>query len=179
MKLTVEGFMDILTWVSGFYTNFNFKLKDSDGSPSVQFNVWYEVLSEFDEDVLMGAVKIYCKENVYPPSSPAQLLSFVKEKILKTFSVEMAFEDVVNRIRKYGYDIDRVADSYQKDGNIAVSKTVLELRSNFRAWFNDGSNLPYLKKDFVALLQRNFELEVTKSVSQGRLEASSVKLLGE
>jgi len=179
MKLTIDGFLDIISWVSAFYTNFNFTPRKPNGEPTAQTHVWYEVLSEFDEDVLMGAIKLFCKENVYPPTSPAQILSFVKEKILKTFSVEMAFEDVVNRIRRLGYDIDGVAESYRKEGNIAVSKTVLEMRSNFRAWFNDGSNLPYLKKDFVALLQKNFELEVTKSVSQGRLEASSVKLLGE
>jgi len=70
---TVDGFLDILTWVNAFYTNFNFKLKDDKGNPSTQFHVWYEVLSPFDEDMLMKAVKSFCKENTYPPSSPAQI----------------------------------------------------------------------------------------------------------
>lgn len=173
---SVDGFLDILTWVNAFYTNFNFKLKDDKGNPSTQFHVWYEVLSPFDEDTLMVAVKSFCKENTYPPSSPAQILEYIKTKLLTTSeSGEMVFERVIASVRRNAYDLDKVIASETQ----VVAKTLQELRSDFRAWYNDSDQLPFLKRNFIKQYEKNLTNSVSHQVSQGRLETKNIKLLGE
>ena len=125
-------FIDILMWVNAFYTNFNFKLKNEKGEPSTQFHVWYEVLSPFDEDILMGAIKSFCKESVYPPSSPAQVLEYIKTKLVSVNeNGETVFERVISSVRKFRYDLELAT----KNENKVVQNTVRELTSDFRAWY--------------------------------------------
>jgi hypothetical protein len=173
---TVDGFLDILTWVNAFYTNFNFKLKDDKGNPSTQFHVWYEVLSPFDEDLLMKAVKSFCKENTYPPSSPAQILEYIKSKLLTVSeSGEMVFERVIASVRRNAYDLDKVIEIETQ----VVANTLKELRSDFKAWYNDSDQLPFLKRNFIKQYEKNLTNSVSHQVSQGRLETQNIKLLGE
>jgi len=42
--LSKDRFMGIIGYLSAYYTNFKFELKD-DGEPSYQFNVWYDVFT--------------------------------------------------------------------------------------------------------------------------------------
>lgn len=173
---SIDGFIDILMWVNAFYTNFNFKLKNEKGEPSTQFHVWYEILSPFDEDILMSAIKSFCKESVYPPSSPAQILEYIKTKLVSVNeNGELVFERVIANVRKFRYDLELAT----KNENKVVRDTVRELTSDFRAWYSDSDQLPFLKRNFIKQYEKNLENQVSKEVSQGRLETQNIKLLGE
>lgn len=178
--LTIERFMSIISYISAFYTNFKMDLKDDSGEPSYQLKVWYDIFKDFDEEMLVSAIKMYCKENIYPPSSPAQILSFITQKMKNVSkSGELVFEEVVEAIRDSGHDLYQVTKDYEtKDKVIAL--TIKEMQSSFRSWFNDSEQLPYLRKDFVARYTTNLDLNVRNSVNRGnlqRLETNNIKLL--
>jgi hypothetical protein len=173
---SIDGFIDILMWVNAFYTNFNFKLKNEKGEPSTQFHVWYEILSPFDEDILMSAIKSFCKESVYPPSSPAQILEYIKTKLVSVNeNGELVFERVIANVRKFRYDLELAT----KNENKVVQDTVKELTSDFKAWYSDSDQLPFLKRNFIKQYEKNLTNSVSHQVSQGRLETQNIKLLGE
>lgn len=178
MKLSIDGFMDILAWVSAFYTNFNFKLKNENGEPSTQFHVWYEVLSEYEEDVLMGAVKSYCKESVYPPSSPAQILEYIRQKLLiHSLSGDSAWEIGYGEIKRQGFIVENALANLKEQGHQVIAKTLGEMRSEFRNVMTD--QVPFIKNRFLEAYKRNLEIDVKIQVMQGKLETKNIKLLGE
>jgi hypothetical protein len=193
MKLTVDGFMDILAWVSGFYTNFNFKLKGEDGKPSMQFHVWYEVLREFDEDTLMAIVKQYCKENIYPPSSPTSLLEYAKTRLMKIKVVEIdkAWEDLMKLIALHGYnpyqtwnpiknDVEMVyplQKALENHENKILKKVYDTMSSKIRA-MTDFSKIEILK-EFTKTYSDFLSQQINTNVNQGILEIKNIKLLGE
>jgi hypothetical protein len=178
MKLTINGFMDILAWISGFYTNFNFKPKNENGEPSTQFQVWYEVLSEYDEDILMSAVKSFCKESVYAPSSPAQILEYIRSKLIsRSLSGDGAWEIGYGKVKACGFDIDYAVSSLKSENQKVIARTIEEMRSEFRNVLTE--QLPFIKNRFLEAYKRNLDIDVKIQVMQGQLETKNIKLLGE
>lgn len=139
-------------------------------------SVWYDVLKDFDHESFTALLKEYVKQNVYPPQSPAHLTEYAKQEITKSINAADVFEKLITRIRDNRYDLDRVIEKYERGGQLVVSKTIRELYSNFKLWFSDVSQLPFLKRDFIQAYERNLVQKVGHDVSRGQL--TDVKLLG-
>ena len=175
----MDRFLRIIAYISAFYTNFKFQLKDDEGNASMQLEVWYDVFRDFNEEQLVEVIKMYCKENTYPPSSPAQILEYMRVKIENhSTSGEQAFEVVVEMIRRFAYDLERVEKEFNETNRKVLAITVKEMRSDFLSWFKDGTQLNWLKKNFVTVYNEKLKIDISKRVSVGQI-ASDNKLLLE
>jgi len=138
-------------------------------------NVWYDVLKDVSEVEFIPLLKNYVKENVYPPSSPAHLLDYAKQSMLSKSDAGLVFEKLISRIRENNYDLDITIKKYQNGNNTAVVKSIMELYSNFKLWFNDANQLPYLKRDFIGSYNRN----INKLASERILSGDTTLLIGD
>lgn len=138
-------------------------------------NVWYDLLKDINEHEFIPLLKNYAKENIYPPSSPAHLLDYAKQSILSKSDASLVFEKLIGRIRENNYDLDATIKKYQNGNNMAVVKSINELYSNFKLWFNDSNQLPYLKRDFIESYNRH----LNKIVSERVLSGETTLLIGE
>ena len=162
MPLNDKVFLRGLVYLNDYYDNFKFDIKNVN-----KVEVWYEVFSNFDDEIFIEMVKNYCRENIYPPQSPTALTEFMKVKMIEKrkgeLSSEMAFEEALKMLRYFYYDIQRVIEHF-KTSNVAISKTVEELVSSFATIRNDADQIPFVKNAFVKAYDRNLEVEVKQVV---------------
>lgn len=162
MPLNDKVFLRGLVYLNDYYDNFKFDIKNVN-----KVEIWYEVFSNFDDEVFTEMVKNYCRENVYAPSSPTALTEFMKVKMIEKrkgeFSSEQAFEEALYRLRYFGYYIPDVIAHF-KTSNNAISKTVEELVSSFATIKNDADQIPFVKSAFVKAFDRHLEAEVKQLV---------------
>lgn len=155
MTLSQERFLRVIAYISAFYTNFKFDLKDSEGNPSMQLEVWYDTFKNFDEEEFVSYIKSFCLENVYPPSSPAQILEYIKKKQIKSYiglegfnyCVEMWLSDLSNN----------EVDDNIKTKSLELFKTYQMLRGNIRRYVNstDDYTKNQLKNEFINTYNEN------------------------
>jgi hypothetical protein len=178
--LSQDRFMGIIGYLSAYYTNFKFELKD-DGEPSYQFNVWYDVFKDFDEERLVEAVKSYCRSNVFAPNSPTQILEYIRKKLIESQpTADNAWEIAYGSsgvIKTCNFNIDRAIKELKKQGYHIIALTVNEMRSQFIGVLTE--NVPYLKRDFAELYKDLLVRETSNCVAQNRLGFDEVKKIGK
>jgi hypothetical protein len=86
--LSLGKFTDKIADLMAWYINFNFGdlyFEEDDGEriPTLRTQMWYEAFKDFDDNDFEAIVDKYMKENVYPPSSPANLLEFANKKLVE------------------------------------------------------------------------------------------------
>lgn len=178
--LSKDRFMGIIGYLSAYYTNFKFELKDDD-EPSYQFNVWYDVFKDFDEERLVEAVKSYCKHNVFAPNSPTQILEYIRKKLIESRpTADNAWEIAYGSsgvIKTCNFNTDRAVKELKKQGYPIIAQTVSEMKSQFIGVLTE--NVPYLKRDFAKLYKDLLEREASDRVSQNQLGFDEVKKIGK
>jgi hypothetical protein len=178
--LSQDRFMGIIGYLSAYYTNFKFELKD-EGEPSYQFNVWYDVFKDFDEERLVEAVKSYCRNNVFAPNSPTQILEYIRKKLIESRpTADNAWEIAYGSsgvIKTCNFNIDRAIKELKKQGYPIIAQTVSEMRSQFIGVLTE--NVPYLKRDFAKLYKDLLVRETSNCVAQNRLGFDEVKKIGK
>ncbi len=177
--LSKDRFTSAIAYISAFYTNFKFDLKDDDGKPSFQFNVWFDAFKDFNEEEFIGIIKRYCKENVYPPSSPAQILEYARTLLYeRSMTPDEAWEYAIRTIRGFGFsrrDFQRLYTHLEERNLTVILKTLKEMESEFHNLLSD--QLPFVKRNFVKAYESNLKIGIRETVAQGRLENNANKQL--
>lgn len=162
MQLNEKVFLKGLVYLNDFYDNFKFDLDNVN-----KVEVWYEVFSNFDDEVFTDMIKNYCRESVYAPSSPTALTEFMKGKMIEKrrseLSSEKAFELALDELRSRRYNIKGVIE-YFKTENSAISKSVEELVSSFASIQNDADQIPFVKGAFIKVYDKHLEAEVKQII---------------
>ena len=104
-KLSESVFLENIAYMMAWYNNFNLRLKDSDGSVSLQYKIWYGAFENFSDGDFEMIVSGYCKTNTYPPSSPTSLLDYAHTRLMEMKSIEInqAWEELMVLIAVNGY----------------------------------------------------------------------------
>lgn len=162
MPLNEKTFLKGLIYLNDYYDNFKFDIKNVN-----KVEIWYDVFRNFDDNVFLETIKNYCRENIYPPSSPTALTDFLKVKTIEKrrqgLSNEEAFELALKSLRQNRYHVQSVIDDFERS-NGAISKTVKELSSSFKAIQDDSDQIPFVKGQFVKTYERNLEIEVKQLI---------------
>lgn len=187
--LSKEKLVEALTYISAYYGEkfFGFEIFDEEnlGETTYKFDVWLENLGQFKEEEFMMVVKSYCRENEYPPKSPSDIMMFVEKKLYETEDVDRIFGDVISFMRKKGHEY--ALGLFMSDGDLLVRKffkevtieTVKSLYTKFQTWFQDSSQLSWLKLEFVRAYNEKAKLTIKKNVQQGIIANSEdIKLIG-
>lgn len=166
-----KTFIEGIKYIDNFYMAFKFDFKNVD-----MIDVWYDILSEFQDEYFISIVKDYVKHNEYAPNSPASLISHAKKMLLRQVDVGSTFDRLVERLRKDGYDVDLVASKYEKGGNYTMAKVIRELRTNVITWQANAESLPYFKnafeKTYAEYLSRDIDKQVFSITDSSRLLGS-------
>jgi hypothetical protein len=183
MKLSAERFLSSITYLCCYYPNFKFEVKDKSDEKKVsyQFNVWYDVFKEFEEELFVKVIETYCRENVYAPQSPSQILEFMREKMIThSKSGEKAWEIVYGEkgvIKECGFNIDKSVSKLLEMNEKVIAETVSEMKSEFTNLLTE--QLPYVKRNFIKVYQEVLKKYVYKKVSQSQLSFNENKMIGE
>ena len=191
--LSEQGYIEGLGYMLAWYVNFQFRLydvkKDKYGNenessrvPSMQYKVWYEAFKEFSDEDFGSVVKSYCSNEIYPPSSPASILTYAKTKILqeKEGEIEGAWQDFIRFIDVYGFRAYRNSDlqivnplekQLKKHSNQLIKLAYEQNKSSFQE-INDD-NRDWKRKEFFEYYRRLLINEVNINVSQGKIGISS------
>ncbi len=168
MKLTQDRFMSIIAYMSAYYPKFDFKLMDDGGEPSYQFKVWYQALREFDEETIVKYVESYCRENVYPPQSPTHVLEYVKGKVADGMeSPAEAWQTLYSTVQEMGYRLGKVEKRLVAIGKPVIAKSYAEIQDRFYGLLQD--DIPYVRKEFIEVYQRNVRQSVSTMIDRGEL----------
>ena len=191
--LSEQGYIEGLGYMLAWYVNFQFRLydvkKDKYGNenessrvPSMQYKVWYEAFKEFSDEDFGSVVKSYCSNEIYPPSSPASILTYAKTRILqeKESEIEGAWQDFIRFIDVYGFRAYRNSDlqivnplekQLKKHSNQLIKLAYEQNKSSFQE-INDD-NRDWKRKEFFEYYRRLLINEVNINVSQGKIGISS------
>lgn len=158
--MTFEKFIKSMKYLSAAYPMFKLNMNDD-----YSLKVWHDVLKDFTDDQFIDTLKDYVKNNTFPPQSPASLIEWEKERIIRSLDVDGMFEKLVKRIREHAYDLEAIIDKYDKGGQHTVAKTIKDLYSDFQSWFKDGSQIIYLKKKFTDMYRKNIDYSIVKDLT--------------
>jgi len=157
-----EKFIHALKYLQACYQS-TFKLDFKD---EYALSVWYDILKDFNEEQFIETLKDYAKHNVYAPNSPAHLIDWEKQRVMKQIDTNGVCEEVIQTIRDYTYNLDQVKGYYIRQGKTAIAKTVGDLASDFEAWFKDTGQLKFLKKKWNDIYTLNFQNEIDAKVGK-------------
>lgn len=149
-----ENFVKAINYLKAAYPNIKVDLEDS-----YTLNVWYDILKDFNYEQFKETISYYVKHNQFAPQSPASLIECEKERILKNTDIADKFDKLISRIRDNNYNLALTVERYSKGGQVAISKTVKELQHDFERWFEDASQLPFLKSKFAKTYANNIDIE--------------------
>ncbi len=169
----------MIKYLSSYYANFKFDLYDDENGemkPSHQLEVWYDVFKDFDEDELVSMVKQFCRENIFAPQSPTQLLEYMRNKLFTTHNdSELAWEKVIETYRDYGYY------NFEKGvkllNNAIIQRSYEMMKSSFRDLTSD--KIPFVRKEFIEIYERNLKQNINKNISQNVIGIENKLLLEE
>lgn len=181
--LSSDKFLEMIGMLSAYYTTFKFELLDSKGNMSLMSDVWYEAFSQFSDEDFEMMIKQYCKENVYAPTNPTQILEFTKTKLISARSEEInkAWEQILNLMAIHGnrayqtldyqgrklITIDPLKQALEKHENKLLYKIYFQMSSMLIS-MTDFSKMEVLKefrKQYAELITQ----DVTKQLSVGGL----------
>lgn len=157
--MTLESFGKKMKYLQIAYPSFKLELDNP-----MHIEVWYDILGEFEEDYFNTILKDYTKHNEYAPNSPASIIAWAKQMILRNVDMGSKFDKLIQRLRADMYDVDKVAEKYEKGGQSAMAKVVRELSVDVSMWRYDSAQLPFLKNKFEKTYQHYLQLEVDKNV---------------
>jgi len=134
--LSKQGYIEGLGYMLAWYVNFQFRLydikKDKYGNevddsrvPSMQYKVWYEAFKEFSDEDFGSVVKSYCSNEIYPPSSPASILTYAKALMLEKRYEEIdgAWLELLKFIEVYGFnDIPKFGNGSRESVRASTQK---------------------------------------------------------
>ena len=191
--LSEQGYIEGLGYMLAWYVNFQFRLydvkKDKYGNenessrvPSMQYKVWYEAFKEFSDEDFGSVVKGYCNSEIYPPSSPASILTYAKTRILqeKEGEIESAWQDFIRFIDVYGFRAYRNSDmliinplekQLKKHSNQLIRLAYEQNKSSFQE-INDD-NRDWKRKEFFEYYRRLLTNEVNINVLKGKIGLTS------
>lgn len=151
--LDKETYLKGIKYLNAYYTNFNFNINDD-----LKLEVWYKVLSSFDNTAYIDLVKSYSVSNIYAPQSPTHLFDYAKSvEIAKHMTADSAWDYAISLLRQLNYDFSRF---YIECGYGIISGVIKSLKSELQGVHTE--NLPFIKKTFVVL----YTNELKKSVDE-------------
>lgn len=190
--LSIEKFMENIAYLNAWYIHFNFGdtyfEEDGEKIPTLRTQLWYEAFADFADDDFDLIVSDYMKENIYPPSSPANLLDFANNKLLgmNKGKGNEAWKELKSLISLHGFkgyrNLDSMSTVYplkkalenHEDKKILKVYLMMSERLNGMNDFNRERVLNEFLNEYNALLLQ----EIKNNVIQGKL-TNGKKLLKE
>lgn len=156
--LDQKTFLKGIKYLNAYYSNFNFNINDD-----LKLKVWYDVFNYLHDSMFTDLIKAYCTANIYAPQSPSHLLEYAKQvRIAQSMSADEAWEYTISLLRQLSYDFRRF---YDKVDNTLISKVIKQMRHDFVGLMTDS--LPFVKKTFVAIYNRELENTISQEVREG------------
>ena len=169
--MTLESFGKKMKYLQIAYPTFKLEIDNP-----MHIEVWYDILGEFEENYFNTILKDYVKHNEFAPNSPASIIAWAKKMILQNVDIGSKFDKLITRLRQHAYDVDKIAELYEKGHQEAMAKAVRELRTDINVWRYDSSQLPFLKNKFDKTYQHYIQLEIDDNVFK---ITDSSRMLGE
>ena len=191
--LSEQGYIEGLGYMLAWYVNFQFRLydvkKDKYGNenessrvPSMQYKVWYEAFKEFSDEDFGSVVKSYCSNEIYPPSSPASILTYAKALMLEKRYEEIdgAWLELLKFIEVYGFMtyrnsgmavVNPLEQALKKHSNQLINQVYEQNKSSFREM--NVENRDWKRKEFIEIYKTLLKNEVNINVAQGRIGLTS------
>jgi len=157
--MTKESFGKKMKYLNIAYPSFKLDIENQ-----MHLEVWHDILGEFEDEYFNTILKDYVKHNEFAPNSPASLIVHAKKMLLSQIDIGGTFDKLIDRLRKEFYDVELVANRYEKGGNVAVAKTLRELKTNVQTWRNNSDQLPFLKNAFEKTYAEYLMREIDKQV---------------
>jgi len=178
----IEKIAELMAW----YVNFRLDLfdKDENGKKvmSYQFQLWYSAFEKFSNQDFTMMIDTYKRENIYPPSSPTSITSFIKEQMKKSNGshIESAWQSLENFIKSEGFgwakkqlssgevvDYQPLKIMIKKYGDKKLEKVYDMMASKLRD-MNDY-NKSKLRDEFASLYADLLMEEISENINQGKL----------
>ena len=192
--LSEQGYIEGLGYMLAWYNNFNLRLYDSEKdkygnsikgteNPSMQYKVWYGAFKEFSDEDFGSVVKSYCSSEIYPPSSPASILTYAKTKMIESreSEIEGAWQEFLGLVNRYGFQSHYDYESYailnelesklSTHSNQLINQVYKQNKSSFQE-INDD-NRDWKRKEFFEYYRRLLTNEVNINVLKGKIGLSS------
>lgn len=161
-KLDRMSFITGIEFLSTFYSTFKFWNEDFEGQVELRKQIWYEMFRDIEGLFFKQLIHSYCRDNIFAPQSPTQLLDYGKKRIIALRpTAEEAYLTVKEIVRKNGeYITDLKKDIEKLDDEI--TKTAYEQTKTlfFRAW-QDTYNEPECRRNFINVYNALLESDVT------------------
>lgn len=172
--LSSDKFLEMIGILSAYYTTFKFELLDKNGNMSLMSDVWYEAFNQFSDEDFEAMIKAYCKENVYAPTNPTQIIEFTKTKLISQRSEEInkAWEQLLNLMTIHGNRAYQTLD-YQGRRLITIDplKEALEKHDNkliYKIYFQMSAMLismtDYTKMDVFKEFRKQYAELISQDV---------------
>jgi len=160
-KLSKVEFAKQMETLKAFYIQWKLDLDN----PIVQ-KLWYSVFENLSDMEFGNLIMDYCMNNVYPPQSPTHLIEHRKSMLLRLhLSGEQAWEVAYSKVREHGFDVQRTADYFTKNGEEEIGQSLLDIRGQFVGLQTDS--VVYVRKDFILIYERNLNKKVSQQVMIG------------
>jgi hypothetical protein len=178
----IEKIAELMAW----YVNFRLDLfdKDENGKKvmSYQFQLWYSAFEKFSNQDFTMMIDTYKRENIYPPSSPTSITSFIKEQMKKSNGshIESAWQSLENFIQSEGFgwakkqlstgevvDYQPLKIMIKKYGDKKLEKVYDMMLSKLRD-MNDY-NKSKIRDEFASLYADLLMEEISENINQGKL----------
>lgn len=178
----IEKIAELMAW----YVNFRLDLFDKDGNGkkvmSYQFQLWYSAFEKFSNQDFTMMIDTYKRENIYPPSSPTSITSFIKEQMKKSNGshIESAWQSLENFIQSEGFgwakkqlstgevvDYQPLKIMIKKYGDKKLEKVYDMMLSKLRD-MNDY-NKSKIRDEFASLYADLLMEEISENINQGKL----------
>ncbi len=190
-KLSESVFLENIAYMMAWYNNFNLRLRDSDGSVSLQYKIWYGAFENMNDGDFEMIVNGYCKSNTYPPSSPTSLLDYAHTRLMemKSNEINKAWEElmVLITVNGYGYyktikgngyvNVYPLKQALEAHENPLLKKVYDVMSSKIQA-MTDFSRMEVLK-EFSKIYGELLSQGISNKISQGELGLDNKKLLKE
>lgn len=161
-KLDRMSFISGVEFLSTFYSTFRFWNEDFDGQVELRKQIWYETFKDMDGYIFKQLTHAYCKDNVFAPQSPTQLLDYGKKRLIGIKpTAEKAYSIVKDIVRKNGHYFLDTDDEIERLEDDAIKEAYKQTKTLFvRAWENTY-NEPECRRNFISVYNGLLDVAVT------------------
>lgn len=161
-RLDRMSFISGIEFLSTFYSTFKFWNEDFNGQVELRKQIWYEMFADFEGFIFQQLVHAYCKENIFAPQSPTQLLDYGKKKLMGVRpTAEEAYLVVQDIVRKNGQYIISTDNDIEKLEDETTKKAYKQTRGLFHQAWHNTYHEPECMRKFVNVYNGLLETEIT------------------